>query len=567
MPLSSTFSNYRLWIIATIVVLMSVLLLRGIDNPDLQYPDADRILMDGVFILDLLQDLPVPDIYGYAERYYAQYPALSIGYRPPFLPMVEAVFNGIFGINIWSSRLAILLFAIAGITSWFLMLERLYSTATAAVATVLLVTNQFVAQWGWYTMAELPVMAMSMLVIASCYRYIESGASRWLYVTALLFSLAVWTKVTAIYLLPVIIAYIGVSGRLRQALHNKHAYLATALMMIMVIPLGLVMISLGDQNIAQSVAHWQPAVSQAAGTMTEASAPVKPIFNLLDGLNHLYTLHFTSPVLILAGAGVLGAIWYRDKRVSILAILILCTYVFFSALGARDPRYFIFWVPPLTAFAALPFYYSSNWPKLQKVLLASALLVSAYQVNLLYSRGQQFASGYQAAAKYILAHSKSPMVFFDGYRDGYFTYFMRANDEERSMYVLRGDKLLTSSSITIQNRLEIHAHHISDINDLFTQYGVEYAVVEVPDPFEIEIHQILRDYLKSEAFVLEESFDIKSSSSILNGRQLLVYRRLDWEPLKASSIKLRLPVVGKTITVKFGDSIRSARAKPTSPTY
>jgi len=83
---------------------MSFLLLRGIGDPSLVYPDADRLLMDGVFIHDFMREMPVNEIYEFTSDYYAQYPALSIGYRPPFFPFVEALFNGVFGINMWSSR-------------------------------------------------------------------------------------------------------------------------------------------------------------------------------------------------------------------------------------------------------------------------------------------------------------------------------------------------------------------------------------------------------------------------------------------------------------------------------
>ena len=70
----------------SVLLVMSILLLRDIGNISLGYPDADRIMMDGVFIHDFLKDLPLTHIYQYTTEYYAQYPALSIGYRPPFFP-------------------------------------------------------------------------------------------------------------------------------------------------------------------------------------------------------------------------------------------------------------------------------------------------------------------------------------------------------------------------------------------------------------------------------------------------------------------------------------------------
>ena len=146
----------------SVLLVMSILLLRDIGNISLGYPDADRIMMDGVFIHDFLKDLPLTHIYQYTTEYYAQYPALSIGYRPPFFPFIEAIFNSLFGVNIWSSRLALLAFALIGLSCWFDLLRRSYDTNIAISATLLLVTTPFFATWGWYTMSELPVLSMMM---------------------------------------------------------------------------------------------------------------------------------------------------------------------------------------------------------------------------------------------------------------------------------------------------------------------------------------------------------------------------------------------------------------------
>jgi len=102
----------KYWALLTVLTVMIVLMSRQIGNPHISFPDADRLMMDGVFILDFLRDLPLTRIYDYTVNYYAQYPGLSIGYRPPFFPFVEALFNGLFGVNTWSSRLAVLAFAL-----------------------------------------------------------------------------------------------------------------------------------------------------------------------------------------------------------------------------------------------------------------------------------------------------------------------------------------------------------------------------------------------------------------------------------------------------------------------
>ncbi|NUN23509.1 MAG: glycosyltransferase, partial [Candidatus Jettenia caeni] len=75
-----------------ILLIMSVLLLRGIYDPTVSgFADAERHLMDGAFILDFLREMPISNIYDFTTHYYARYPAISIGYHPPFFPCIEAM--------------------------------------------------------------------------------------------------------------------------------------------------------------------------------------------------------------------------------------------------------------------------------------------------------------------------------------------------------------------------------------------------------------------------------------------------------------------------------------------
>jgi len=203
-----------------VLVVMSILLLRGIGNPNHIYPDADRQLMDGVFILDFMREMPVSEIYEFTVDYYAQYPALSIGYRPPFFPFVEALFNAAFGINIWSSRLALLAFTIVGVTAWFKLVQRIFGTNIAFWASLLLVTTPFLAQWGWYTMGELPVLSMALLTAYVFYRYTENQRPGYLYAAAILFSLTVWTKQTGVFLALWFLLYLGVKRQLMNCCNH-----------------------------------------------------------------------------------------------------------------------------------------------------------------------------------------------------------------------------------------------------------------------------------------------------------------------------------------------------------
>jgi len=544
----------KYWALLTVLTVMIVLMSRQIGNPHISFPDADRLMMDGVFILDFLRDLPLTRIYDYTVNYYAQYPGLSIGYRPPFFPFVEALFNGVFGVNTWSSRLAVLAFALVGASAWFALVRRIFDTTTAFWATLLFATTPFVVRWGWYTMSEIPVLAMVILCGYVFYRYTETHRPGWLYATALVYGMAAWTKQTAVFIAIWFLLYLLLKGRLAAQLKRRETWIASAIVVLIIAPLAAITLWLGRMNLAQSVGNM--------GVLEETSRASWS--NLAIHLDTLYRYHLRLPVLLLSIGGMLWAALRRDTRVLYFALLIISTYGFFTYLAGKNPRYPIFWIPGFCFFAVLPVHYLSQHlgrveqPRYRIALSIFLLSVVGYQIYLNYNRyAPQYATGYDQAARFVLEHSQSPTVFFDGYNNGYFTYFMRALDPERSMYVLRGDKLLTSTSIGGYRWLEIHAESQADIQAILDNYGIEYVVVESEDLLKMDIHLLLRDYLKSGPFRLAARLPIETNREVLAISRLEIYQYLDYRPATAEYLELRLPVVGQTIRVPFRQQIQA----------
>jgi hypothetical protein len=143
------------------------------------------------------------------------------------------------------------------------------------------------------------------------------------------------------------------------------------------------------------------------------------------------------------------------------------------------------------------------------------------------------------------------VVFIDAYNNGYFTYFMRSLDSKRSMYVLRADKLLTSSTVSARNRLQIHVEATEGIERIFKEYGVDLIVVEREHLWLIPIHLKLRAYLSDGPFDLIAVIPVRSNHHYLAGQELLVYRYLEMAPPTADTLKLPVPLVGKTIEVPW----------------
>ena len=99
--------------LAGLLIITCLLGLRGISSESsvMLSGDMARYVMNGVFVHDLIADGGVTnyeELTRYAERYYARYPALSLGHHPP-IPYVSVVpFYWIFGVSIFAVRIAAL---------------------------------------------------------------------------------------------------------------------------------------------------------------------------------------------------------------------------------------------------------------------------------------------------------------------------------------------------------------------------------------------------------------------------------------------------------------------------
>jgi hypothetical protein len=484
--------------------------------------------------------MPLTHIYDYTARYFSQYPALSIGYRPAFLPFIEALFNSLFGITMTSGRLAVVTFALLGAIAWYQLIYKIFDASTALFSVLLYVTTPFVIQWGWYTMSELPVLSMALITSYYYYRYTETNHVKYCYISIILFALAVWTKQTAIFLALLFILYALFTGQLINYLKRREVWLAILLVVIMLAPLLMMTLWLGKKNIAQSV----------GGNAAIKTAAINWQW-LTFYWQQLYDIQLTMPTFFLSLLGMILAIFSKDRKTSYFFLFIFSTYLFFTYLTAKDARYSIFWLPAFCLFATLPIYYLRQYRLLHQAGCILLLLIVSYQINSIYKKQLSYATGYDNAARYVLQHSQSPLVFFDGYNNGYFTYFMRIFDTKRNHFVLRGDKLLSSSSVFSNSEQMIHAHNYNDFEKILTDYGVDLIVIESRNEMGIAVHDIFRNYLKTADFKLLETISVESNRQPLLNQQLFIYRFLKQKPISSDYLQLHLPIVGQTLKVRI----------------
>ncbi len=96
-------------LLAWAAVLLSVLLLfaQAPHGGDFYWSDSPRHALNGVFVMDLIKTMPLDDPAGYAYRYYAQYPALTILFYPPLFYAISAPLYAVFGVSQATALLAV----------------------------------------------------------------------------------------------------------------------------------------------------------------------------------------------------------------------------------------------------------------------------------------------------------------------------------------------------------------------------------------------------------------------------------------------------------------------------
>ncbi len=323
-------------------------------------------------------------------------------------------------------------------------------------------------------------------------------------------------------------------------LRNRHLWIAGALFVIAVLPVAVLTLVLGDLNIGQSIGD-NPRGDQLPRLHPD---------NLLYYLDRLTNEQASWVLVASALTGFAVAMRNPDRRLFFWVLLFLSTYVFFTALN--DPhvsRYTIFWLPAVTVFAALPLRHLTSdrarvWYGAWLASIVVLQVVGAVRLE------PQRSAGFQEAARVAVASTSSPAIFVDAYNNGYFTFFVRALDPDRSNYVIRGDKILSSSAVDTTTWAKQHVDGTEELLETLQRLGIGVLVLEEKNYTEFPVHDLLRDVVKGAEFELIAEIPIDSTLPRYADQSLLVYRFLGKETSASpAGFYVPLPIIGKKLYV------------------
>jgi Dolichyl-phosphate-mannose-protein mannosyltransferase len=404
-------------------------------NGDFWWSDAPRHALNGAFVRDFVAAAPWHDPKTWAVDYYLQYPALSILFYPPLFYFVEAAMFTVLGVSHWVAQLTVSLFtALLGAASYGLVRLN-FPRWSALGASLLVIGGPEIAFWAHQVMLDVPAYAVVVTAIYCYCRYLRSERQLYLYLAVLAVLAAVYIKLTAAFIAPVLAAHL-IASRGARVWRDRNIVIAGVVGVLGLIPALLLTAKFGGVN-AESVAGRSidlPRTSLGAW-----------IFYL-----KLFPDYLGVVGAALAIAGLVVVVRRRaaplDRSLAWLLLgWLIFGYLFFSAIAVREPRHGIMIAFPLAIFAVVAVH------RLLPVRLAPTTVAGLGAATLLYSvtfDPPPRVVGYAEVADYVAAHApKNGVILFSGYRDGNFVFDLRTHEERRDLWTIRADKLLLRIAI------------------------------------------------------------------------------------------------------------------------
>lgn len=530
----------------TLILLLAVaLLFLGAPHGGAFYwSDSPRHALNGVFVKDLVQAHPFADPQGYAYAYYAKYPALTILFYPPLFYALSAPFYALFGVTQEAGLAAVFVHYVALALGAY-RLARLWRTpAMSAVFALLLVLAPEVAFWGRQVMLEVPAFAFLIWSAVHFSLYRQGGKSWRLYAAIVLLVLAMYTKITTAFLVPVYALSLLWQQRL-AVLKNRHIYFVSLLALIGLVPLIVLTLKFGQANV-QSVAGVADAeVSRAS---------------LAGWLWYLRQMpgQMGWPALLAAIAALAGLVaqWRGQGEKEnatgdtlFWAGWLVVGYLFFSAIDLKEARHSIFILPPLwfaiaTALDRLPA------PRLSYLLGAAVVLATAAVT--VFWRPVFYVTGYAEAADYIARVApKDSVVLFSGYRDGAFVFNMRTHGERRDLSTLRADKLLLKVAVRRELGVEQKDYETQQIADMISRNGVHYVVMQPGFWTDLAVMKRFEDVMASAQFEPVKRIPTLSNFPA-HEHELIIYRNKGDVANGPIKLELDLPIIQRKIDSSVG---------------
>lgn len=511
--------------------------------------DMPRYLMNGAFLHDLARDFPLHAPLEYAQRYFARYPALSLGHHP-LLPAVAVVpFYSLFGISVFSARLAAICAIGVTLVFWFRLVRETYDTPTALFASLLLLSIPGLPGLFQVVLSEPFALCLIVFSVYAMHRYTLTERRAWGIAFAIGVVLSGYAKHLAVLAFPVYV-YQFVSAFGIRRLMARSTLLVVAAILIGLLPIIPLTLKYSQFNLTLVTAS-TPRVERVTGS------------NLLYFTRGLLAgqLKLGWPVLALAVVSAIGSAIRRDRRSLLFIVWILGIYSGLVMLSVGNDRFYCYWLPPFSGLAAAVLHLGST-PTRKTACAAVLVGVISYQGWTSAREGTgspasrlSGAGGYEEAAAYVTNNPRGDTILYSAAVDtGYFVFFVRKHDPKHEMIVLRADKIFTTSRMRKLD-FEKRITRPDEIAPILQAFGVGYVVIEdrrYPDgPL-----SWLQQAVLTPDFELVHRAKITSNDRRVANGTLSIYSYRGMTPGDRNAVlSMNVPLMNDSIQVRLGDLI------------
>lgn len=508
----------------------------------LWYPDAPSHALNGVFVKDFVADGGILNPVSYAERYYVQYPSLSVGMYPPIFYVVEAVLYWAFGVCAWAAKLGVLIFSLLGATAFFKLCRFWFSRGTSLACTLLYVLQPVTLFGQRNVMLEMPALALSITAGYFLYRATREAQESTIFLAPLLTALAVLTKQNAAFLGILWLVWLSITRRW-DMVRNRYFLTGAAIGGVLLALWMGASLTVGRSYVAAQLLHRQTWLD-----------------NLVYYFESLPEI-ISYPVIALWVGSLAGFTrlrqydGYRFGLVWTAGCLLLLLPVKYA-----ETRFAMFIVPGviITGMHFLRHLLAGMGPRGLGGYLRTAAMILIIALHLKPANvfGGRDIRGFDRAASYVLSDPDCVSVLYDGYFNSNFVFHMRALDVNREKFVFRASKLIYTSKLQLDLGYSDLVHEVSDFYRLLRSYSIKYIVQEEVDSIGTPANKRIREWLKDCKFRVASEMPLECYDS--GGcNNLIIYEFLDYEPRSMGRVELEMPSLGRKILVDVGEQEQS----------
>lgn len=542
------------WFRSPVVQFAAVVIIIGVahlttfrDSEPFFNNDETRHTMTGVFVADAARDLPAfaTNPKEYAIRYYCQYPGLGIISWPPLFYLIEGLAMLAFGPHFWVGRLCVAAFAVLALvyTYRFARLQFEFSPfphSFSLLAVVLTALTPLVLIHSQRVMLEIPTLALLMVALTHFEKYLLRRQGRDAILACLFAALTALTRYDGVTVGLYFLFRLFTSGQYR-VLFNRPVIGGIAVALLLTVP--------------YYAFTWKVYSSGLGTAVTAGTNPESTGFFRIENLPYYLLTLPQQAGQFLTVAFVLGLaitfLRYRRATVPTLSLM-AAIYAFYTPLAQMEVRYTIYWLPAVAVIACRLVQFALDRSRLVAILITLGLLIGS--VGEIPNQKYRYVFGYEDAAQWVLSRRTTTRpVLVDGELTTSLVYHVRKNDPSRTLWVVRGDKLIYAMFSNPSSGYKQFAHTEEEVLERFEQIDPEFVVIEDPPPafHTVPGAELLRVTLRKhpDRYEAVHTIPIRSNYDRFTdtGAQLIIYHKPRRNPNAADTITIEVIGIGRTL--------------------